>query len=108
EKDGFIHTAISGIKRHQLDDIGQPRPKFPQDCVDMSDNHCRLGSQVKGVQRLTSGRLVDLPSHKGHLAGTHAVLERQMLIPIPVALWPRVAACRHDKYLRKMCSLTAF
>jgi hypothetical protein len=100
EKGGFVHAAISGIKRHQLDDIGQPRPKFPQDRVDVSDDHSRLGSQIKDVHRLTSGRLVDLPSHKGHFAGPHAVLESQMLIPIPVALWPGVAACGHGHFLR--------
>ena len=107
EKGGFVHTAIGGIKRHQLNDIGQPRPKFPQNRIDVSDDHSRLGRQIKGMQRLASSRLVNLPSHKGHLAGAHAVLESQMLIPIPVALWPCVAACGHSYYLRWMCSLAA-
>ena len=49
EQGGFVHPAISGIKCYELDDIGQPRPKFPQDCVDVPDDHSRLGSQIKGV-----------------------------------------------------------
>src|SRR5215510_1633910 len=108
EKGGFVHSAIGGIERHKLDNIGQPRPKFPQDCVDVSDDHSRLARQIKGVQRLASGRLVDLSSHKGYRPSAHAVLERQMLIPIPVAWWPRVAACGHRRhFLRWMCSPVA-
>ena len=28
EQRGFVHMAISGIERHELDNVGQPRPKF--------------------------------------------------------------------------------
>jgi hypothetical protein len=49
EKGGFVHMAISSIKRHQFGDIGEPCPKFPQDCIDVPHDYCRLGSQIRDV-----------------------------------------------------------
>ena len=100
EKNGFVHAAISGIEGHELNNICQPRPECMQDRIDVPHDHSRLGSQIKSVQRFASGRLVDLPSHKGHLASTDAVLESQMLIPIPVALGPGIATCGHRHFLK--------
>jgi hypothetical protein len=49
EQGDFVHMLISSIKRHEFDDIGQPRPEFPQDRINVPHDYRRLGSQIKGV-----------------------------------------------------------
>ena len=75
--------------------MGQARPEFPQDRIDMLDHDLCLSDEIVNVQRVASRRLVNLPAHEGHFTCPHAMLEGKVLIPVPVTLWPSVAAVRH-------------
>ena len=110
DKGGFVNAAIVGVKGHELDDVRQTAPKFSQHRIDVADHHLRLRREVVGAQRVASRRFVHLTAHKDQLAHAYAVLEGKVLIPVPVALGPSVAAfltwqCPQVAMLDEVCSM---
>ena len=86
--------GVVGDEAHHL---SQARTELRQHPFDVPDDHFGLRRKIPDALRLPGRILVDLPPQEGESAAAHSVLEREVPVPVPVALGPGVSAWVHGE-----------